>query len=223
MKGEPCPDPSQIAEQFMQQRSNERDGRAAEPRREPVLLLRKSAEFQPELLPPPSPDELGQALESLLFVASEPVDFSALARALGTRAENVEKAASELAERLRERGIRLQRSGGHLQLVSAPEWARYVERFLGVAEEQPLSAAAMETLAIIAYRQPATRATIESVRGVNSERALATLRSRGLIDEVGRAEGVGRPVLFGTTMLFLQRFGLEKIDDLPPLPVEEEL
>ncbi|HWQ28056.1 MAG TPA: SMC-Scp complex subunit ScpB, partial [Dehalococcoidia bacterium] len=99
------------------------------------------------------------------------------------------------------------------------EWARYVERFLG-AEYPRLSDAALETLAIIAYRQPVTRAVIESIRGVNSDGALATLLHRGLIEAVGRADTVGRPILFGTTVRFLEHFGLEKPEDLPPLPSE---
>ena len=206
----------------MQERGNGRHGVAPLARREATVHGSRDGAAQAELLAPPEEADLPQALESLLFVASEPVDVGEVARALGTRVDAVERAATELGERLGGRGIRLQRAGAQLQLVSAPEWSRYIERFLGVAAEQPLSAAAMETLAIVAYRQPLTRAGIEAIRGVNSERALATLRSRGLIDEVARAEAVGRPVLFGTTMQFLQRFGLETIRDLPPLPAEEE-
>ena len=175
-----------------------------------------------ELDPPPAGD-LPRALESLLFVASEPVDLPVLARALRVRVADIERAADELAEQLRSRGLRLQRAEGRLQMVTSPEWSHYIERFLGVAAEQPLSTAALETLAIIAYRQPQTRAGIEAIRGVNSERALATLRTRGLVDEVGRAEGVGRPVLYGTTMQFLQLFGLESLAELPALPAEEEI
>ena len=176
----------------------------------------------PEAAPaaPPS-DSLPHALESLLFVASGPAELAALARVLRVPVADVERAAEDLAACLRGRGLRLQRGNGCLQLVTAPEWSRYVERYLGIAAEQPLSAAALETLAIIAYRQPVTRATIESVRGVNAERALATLRARGLIEEAGRAEAIGRPLLFGTTMQFLEYVGIERLDDLPPLPAEE--
>ncbi len=106
---------------------------------------------QLELLPPPAV-ELPAALESLLFVATEPVEMGTLARSLGVRPASVETAAQELAERLRSSGLRLQRSDGRLQLVTAPQWARYVQRFLGVSAEQPLSRAALETLAIVAYR-----------------------------------------------------------------------
>ncbi len=172
---------------------------------------------QLDLLPPDAAD-LPAVLESLLFVATEPVEMAALARALALRPAAVERAVQILAERLRSSGLRLQRCDDRLQLVTAPEWSRYVERFLGVTAEQPLSRAALETLAIIAYRQPVTRTTIERIRGVGADRALATLRSRGLIDEVGRSEAVGRPLLYGTTMQFLEFFGLESLADLPPAP-----
>lgn len=169
----------------------------------------------------PEPEVLAQALEGLLLVASEPAAIGTLAKALGVRPAAIDAAAETLSEALRGRGIRLQRCGERLQLVSAPAWARYVERFLGVESEQPLSTAALETLAIVAYRQPITRAGVEIIRGVGAERAIATLRSRGLIEETGRAEGVGRPLLYGTTMLFLEHFGLEGIHELPPLPTGE--
>ena len=169
-----------------------------------------------------SPEDLPAVLESLLFVATEPVELATLARSLGVRLSQVESAAGELAARLKCRGLRLQRSVDRFQLVTAPECSRHVERFLGVVAEQPLSRAALETLAIVAYRQPVTRATIEMIRGVNAERALATLRSRSLVEEVGRAEAIGRPVLFGTTIQFLEHFGLESLADLPPFPEEAE-
>lgn len=174
-----------------------------------------------ELLAPPAPAELPAALESLLFVASEPAEIATLARSLGVRPAALEQAAEELAEQLRGRGLRLMRDGSRLQLVTAAQWSRHVERFLGVTAEQALSTAALETLAIVAYRQPVTRAVIEALRGVNADRALATLRSRDLIEEVGRAEAVGRPVLYGTTAQFLESFGLESLGHLPPLPQGE--
>jgi segregation and condensation protein B len=166
--------------------------------------------------------ELPAVIESLLFVATEPVDVATLARSLGVRPAMVDQAAQDLGERLHSGGLRLQRCGDQLQLVTAPQWSRHVERFLGVAAEQPLSRAALETLAIVAYRQPVTRTAIESIRGVSADRALATLRSRNLVDEVGRSEGMGRPVLYGTTMQFLEFFGLENLSDLPPLPEAAE-
>lgn len=128
-----------------------------------------------------------------------------------------------LAVQLADRGIRLQRHGDQVQLVTAPEAAPAVERFLGLEGAVRLSSAALETLAVIAYRQPVTRAQIEQVRGVSADRAIATLLAHGLIEEVGRLETVGRPALFGTTVEFLEHFGLQSLADLPPLPEEPEL
>jgi segregation and condensation protein B len=113
--------------------------------------------------------------------------------------------------------VRLQRGPEGAQLVTAPEAAPYVEYFLGLEAQRRLSNAALETLAIVAYRQPVTRATVEAVRGVNSDASIATLRARGLLDEGGRAPGPGRPTLFVTTQRFLEHFGLERPEDLPPL------
>ena len=164
-----------------------------------------------------SAERLADAVEALLFVAPGPVEIAVLARTLAVDTAAIAPAIDVLAGRLNG-GVRLQRDGDRYQLVSAPEFGRYVERFLGVEEAGKLSTAALETLAIVAYQQPVTRAQIEAVRGVNSERALTVLRARGLVDETGRADSPGRPVLFGTTMRFLEYFGLEHPRDLPPLP-----
>jgi hypothetical protein len=105
-----------------------------------------------------------------------------------------------------------------VQLVTDPDFGPYVERFLGLESRQRLSGAALESLAIIAYKQPMTRAGVEQVRGVNSDGAIGSLIARGLVEEVGRAPGPGRPALLGTTLRFLEHFGLGKPSDLPPLP-----
>lgn len=160
---------------------------------------------------------LDARVEALLFVAEEPPTIAQLARALEVPPEAIEEALNLLQERLRERGLRLQRHRDRVQLVVAPEAAEDVRRFLGLNGGTRLSTAALETLAIIAYRQPITRAEIEAIRGVNCEGVLRTLLARGLIEEVGRAEGPGRPIRYGTTMLFLQHFGLRSLADLPPL------
>jgi segregation and condensation protein B len=173
---------------------------------------------QLDMLPPPEADSLPSVIESLLFVATEPVEVGTLAQSLRVRRSILERALEVLGDRLKATGLRLQRSLSSVQLVTAPESSQHVERFLGVAAEQPLSSAALETLAIIAYKQPVTRAMIEAIRGVNAERAIATLRSRALVEDVGRSESVGRPILFGTTMQFLEHFGLESLGQLPPLP-----
>jgi segregation and condensation protein B len=102
--------------------------------------------------------------------------------------------------------------------VTAPESARFVRRLRGLAEHVRLSRAALEVLAVVAYRQPVTRAEIEAIRGVNGDRALTTLLTRGLVEEVGRKEAIGRPVLFGTTLTFLEQLGLPSLGALPPVP-----
>lgn len=164
---------------------------------------------------------LCSALESLLFVSDGPVTLPRLQQVLGVEASAIEAALGRLAEEYRQRGLRLQRMEGTVQMVTAPEMAPYVERFLGLQTSARLSNAALETLAIIAYKQPITRAAIESLRGVNVSRALATLQARGLVAEVSRLEAPGRPVLFGTTPEFLQYFGLESLAQLPPLEAAE--
>lgn len=156
-----------------------------------------------------------------MFVASEPVTVSQLASVTECPAGAVETALQALKEACRERGIRLQRQENKVELVSAPELTGYIERLLGLSISGKLSAAALETLAIVAYRQPITRPEIEAIRGVNSDGVLRTLLSKGLVEEVGRLDTVGHPMLFGTTFEFLRYFGLEDIKDLPELELPE--
>ena len=169
--------------------------------------------------------ELPQLLESLLFVADHPVEESYLARALEVTSTRIERALDELGETLHEgqRGIRLQRGPEGVQLITAPEAAARIEHFLGLEASRKLSTAALETLAIIAYRQPVTRGQIDGIRGVSSDAAVATLRARALIAPAGYAPGPGRPMLFQTTQRFLEHFGLERAGQLPPLPEEIDL
>jgi segregation and condensation protein B len=169
-------------------------------------------------LPSLSKDRLPAAIEAILFVADEPVEVSMLARAMRRPADAIEDALAELELRCMDGGTRLQRTRDAVQLVTAPESGPFVERFLGLESRQRLSGAALEALAIIAYKQPMTRAGVEQVRGVNSDGAIASLIARGLVEEVGRAQGPGRPALLGTTLRFLEHFGLSKPGDLPPLP-----
>jgi len=164
--------------------------------------------------------EIKPLIESLLFVADEPVAVGRLASAIGVSREAVEEALRELNEEYEHRGLRLQRNGEQVQMVTAPEAAPYIERFLDLNMSSKLSPAALETLAIVAYQQPITRAQIEAVRGVGCDSVLRTLVSKGLIEEVGRLPQAGRPILYGTTFEFLQHFGLRNLDELPPL--EEE-
>jgi segregation and condensation protein B len=165
--------------------------------------------------------EVKPLLESLLFVADEPVAVGRLASAIGVDREAVEEALRELVEEYERRGLRLQCNGEQVQMVTAPEAAPYIERFLDLDLSSKLSAPALETLAVIAYQQPVTRAQIEAVRGVSCDSVLRTLVSKGLIEEMGRLPQAGRPILYGTTFEFLQYFGLRDLAELPPLGKEE--
>lgn len=165
----------------------------------------------------PANGSITSLIEGLLFVADEPVALSDLARALEVSTREVSQAVNRLCEAYAGRGLRIQRVNGRVQMVTAPETAPAIERFLGLEFSGKLSQAGLETLAIIAYRQPITRPEVDAIRGVNSDSVLRTLLVRGLIEEVGRKETVGRPILYGTTFAFLQHFGLESLDDLPPL------
>ena len=185
-----------------------------------MLLDEGAPSEQPEApaLPAPRPvPSLVQLVESLLFVASEPVRVVQLARVIEVPSAAVEAALAELTSACRERGVRVQRHGDLVQLVSAPEVAQTVGRFLGVQASGRLSNAALEVLAIIAYRQPLTRAEIDAIRGVDSSGALRALLARTLVTEVGRRMSAGRPILYATTSTFLQQFGLTTLSELPAL------
>jgi segregation and condensation protein B len=156
-------------------------------------------------------------IESLLFVATEPLLIERLADLLEVELEELEEALVILSHEYLDRGIRIQRKGRRVQMVSAPEASEIVRRLLGLELTGKLSPAALETLAIVAYRQPITRAEIEAVRGVNSDSVLRTLINRGLIEELGRLDQAGRPIIFGTTFDFLQQFGITSLEQLPPL------
>ncbi len=165
---------------------------------------------------------LSARLEALLFVAAEAVTIPQLAEALQVKTEEVQQALQELERHLDDRGIRLLYHGGGIQMTTAPEAAADVERFLGLEATASLSRAALETLALIAYRQPITRPQVEAVRGVNSDGVIKSLLAKGLIQEAGRAEGPGRPILYMTTPAFLQHFGLRSLEELPPLELSPE-
>ena len=162
--------------------------------------------------------ELPGLIEALLFVSPSPVPIARLSEVLEADEQAVEEALAELANYYRPRsGLRLLRTQGRAQLITAPDAASYIERLLGLDLTSKLSQAAMETLAVVAYRQPLTRAQIEGVRGVNCDGVIRTLTARELIEPVGRLEQPGRPFLYGTTYQFLHYFGLDGLDALPPL------
>ncbi|MHB0922918.1 MAG: SMC-Scp complex subunit ScpB [Bellilinea sp.] len=166
---------------------------------------------------------LDARIEAILFVAPAPVTVAQLAEALEVQASEIEIGLQQLGRTLQfSRGIRLQRHEGRYQLTSAPELAVEIEKFLGLEATARLSRAALETLAIVAYRQPITRPGVDAIRGVNSDGVMKSLLSKGLIQEIGRTEGPGRPILYGSTQDFLQHFGLNSLEDLPPFELLEQ-
>ncbi len=156
-------------------------------------------------------------LEALLFVAPGPVKSEELYAVAGLTEEEGNAALARLEARLMQGGVRLARLGRRVQLTTAAEAAPHIERFLGLEVDLRLTQAALETLSIVAYAQPVTRPQVEAIRGVGSDSVMRTLLTAGLIEEAGRAETVGRPILYKTTFEFLQQFGLERVEDLPPL------
>jgi segregation and condensation protein B len=170
-----------------------------------------------------SPLTLRAELEALLFVASGPVTPAQLAEALNQKVDSIESELNALGEEYAsDRGLSLQWFAGKVQITSAPAAAAVVERFLGLEATARLSRAALETLAIIAYRQPVTRPGVDAIRGVNSDGVMKSLLNKGLVEEVGRSEGPGRPILYGVTPEFLQHFGLSSLADLPAYDVPDE-
>jgi segregation and condensation protein B len=162
--------------------------------------------------------DLDMFLEALLFVAERPLTSVEVGELAGVPRLQAEAALAALAERLDDdgRGIRLQHHDDAWQLVTAPEVGGRLAAY-AVREEARLSPAALEALAVVAYRQPCTRGDVERVRGVDSDYVMRSLMHRRLVVEVGRRDTPGRPVLFGTTFTFLERFGLTSLDELPPL------
>jgi segregation and condensation protein B len=159
------------------------------------------------------------AIEAVLTVATEPVPPGLLAELLELPVEQVERLCRELqaAYEADGRGFTLRRVAGGYRFQSSDTYAAYVERFVLDGGPQKLSPAALETLAVVAYKQPISRSQISAIRGVNVESVMLMLVARGYVQAVGRDEGPGQPILFGTTSMFLERLGLDSIDDLPPL------
>lgn len=166
-----------------------------------------------------------ECIEAILFVAASPVTPNQLALTLGRSLDEVNEGLKELERHYcLQHALTLQRLNGKVQITTAPTYANVVENFLGLEATARLSRAALETLAIIAYRQPVTRPAIDAIRGVNSDGVLKSLLGKGLIEEMGRAEGPGRPILYGVTAEFLQNFGLSSLAQLPPyeIPVDDK-
>ncbi|MFQ5943459.1 MAG: SMC-Scp complex subunit ScpB [Anaerolineales bacterium] len=160
---------------------------------------------------------LAVKLEALLFAAPGPATIEQLATALEARPAEVKAALANLEGQYAERGLRIQYHKGGAQMTSAPEYAPEIEKLLELDSQAHLSRAALEVLAIITYKQPITRPEIDAIRGVNSDSSLKTLLRHGLIEEIGRTSGPGRPILYGTSGEFLQHFGLRSLDELPEI------
>lgn len=178
-----------------------------------------AAERLDEVQDEPAETPLGlteASLEALLFVAERPLSRREIGTLTGVDRETVDARIGDLEVSLAARGIRLIASGDRIQLATAPEAGRLIGRYVG-ADATRLSPAALETLAIVAYRQPVTKGGVERIRGVDSDYTLRGLLHRRLIVELGRADSPGRPYLYGTDFEFLERFGLTSLDGLPPL------
>jgi len=164
-------------------------------------------------------DEAVRAIEAIVMVADHPVPPEVLGQLVEQSLEQVEELCSELAlsYEAEDRGFQLQRVAGGYRFVTHPDMAPYVERFVVEGQSSRLSAAALETLAIVAYKQPVSRAQVSAIRGVDADGVLRTLVQRGFVEEVARDPGPGQAVLYGTTTMFLERLGLDRVGDLPAL------
>jgi segregation and condensation protein B len=159
-------------------------------------------------------------IEAILFVAGEAVSVKELARALQISEQKLSKQLNEISDEYdyQQRGFLLKRFGDKVQLATRPLYSEDVVRLLQPVQQQSLSQAAMETLAVVAYKQPVTRAEVEQIRGVKCDYSLQSLMLKGMIDEIGRKDTIGRPILFGTTDKFLSHFGIRSLEELPPMP-----
>ncbi len=168
--------------------------------------------------------EYKASIEAILFASGEPVSISRLAEVLELDNDTIQRFAEDLMNEinLREGGIRMIRLDDQYQLCTRKEYADAIRRALDMRRNTPLSQAAMEVLAIVAYNQPVTKAFIEQVRGVDCTAVMQGLQQKNLIEEKGRLELPGRPLLYGTTPVFLRCFGVSKLSELPPLPQKEE-
>ena len=162
-------------------------------------------------------------IEAILFVAGEAVSIRDMAKALQIDEKELKTALNDIGSEYdyEQRGFMLKRFGDKVQLATRPLYSEDVLRLLQPVQQQSLSQAAMETLAVVAYKQPVTRAEVEQIRGVKCDYSLQSLTLKGLIQEAGRKDTIGRPILYATTDTFLSHFGIQGLEDLPPLPETE--
>ena len=163
-------------------------------------------------------------IEAILFVAGEAVSIRDLAKALQISEKELKTALNDIGSEYdyEQRGFMLKRFGDKVQLATRPLYSEDVLRLLQPVQQQSLSQAAMETLAVVAYKQPVTRAEVEQIRGVKCDYSLQSLTLKGLIQEAGRKDTIGRPILYATTDMFLSHFGIRGLEDLPPMPEPEK-
>ena len=168
-------------------------------------------------------ENLAAIIEAILFVAGDPVRVDDLAHAMNLTTNEMQEALNQLSDHLtlEGRGIQLNRSGETVFLSIRPAFAPQVDAFLQPLQKRPLSQAVLETLSIIAYRQPCTRGDIEAIRGVKCDYSVQSLLTKGFIEECGQRETLGRPTLYRTTDAFLKHFGMESIEDLPNIELKE--
>jgi segregation and condensation protein B len=189
-----------------------------EERSEELTEAVPEAELDVDTAPPA--EQLSEAqLEALLFVAERPLSRREIATLAGVDRAAVDARLGDLEVALAARGIRVVSSGDRVELVTAPDAGALIARYVG-ADAVRLSPASLETLAIVAYRQPVTKAAVERIRGVDSDYTIRSLLHRRLVVELGRSDGPGRPFLYGTGFDFLERFGMSSLEELPPLDVE---
>ena len=185
----------------------------------PEPAVREAADPEPAGQEPVAGELTETQLEALLFVAERPLSRGEIARLAGVDRETVDDRLGDLEVTLADRGIRLVLGGDRVELATAPEAGALIARYVG-ADAVRLSPAALETLAIVAYRQPVTKAVIERIRGVDSDYTVRALIHRRLVVEQGRADAPGRPILYGTGFEFLERFGITSLDELPALDLD---
>ena len=163
-------------------------------------------------------------IEAILFVAGEAVGIRDLAKALRVEEKELKETLKKIGSEYdyEQRGFMLKRFGDKVQLATRPLYSEDVLRLLQPVQQQSLSQAAMETLTVVAYKQPVTRAEVEQIRGVKCDYSLQSLMMKGLIQEAGRKDTIGRPILYATTDMFLSHFGIQGLEDLPPLPETEK-
>ena len=159
--------------------------------------------------------KLDVLIETLLFVSPSPISIGQITSILDEKPKAIEEALKNLGTYYKTRGLRLQEDKGRFQITTAPEYGEIIEKFLGLEENTTLSQAALEALAIVAYKQPITRPDVDEIRGVNSDGVMRNLLNKSLIQELGRVEGAGRAILYGTSSDFLQFFGISSLLELP--------